>query len=118
MKKIVFSLLALSVFSFLLAGFFHPVTAFTQDLGRHLLFGEIILTTLNVPSTNLLSYTFPTFPFINHHYLSQVFFYVVHTSSGTNGLLIIMTLLLLLSYGVVYFYSAYKTGILPVSILS
>lgn len=48
---------------------------FSQDLGRHLLLGEIISTTWRIPKTNLLSYTYPNFPFVNHHWLSEVIFY-------------------------------------------
>lgn len=50
-------------------------TDFSQDLGRHLKLGEIILTTKHIPQINLFSYTFPKFPFINHHWLSEVIFY-------------------------------------------
>ena len=118
MKQLSFCLLSISVFAFLIAGFLHPVTAFTQDLGRHLLMGEIITKTLNVPKTNLLSYTYPEFPFINHHYFSEVLFYLINQVSGTNGLLIIMTTIVLLAFGIVFLYSAKKWSILPVSFLS
>jgi len=76
-----------------------PGISFTEDLGRHLLLGKIILAEKSVPQTNLLTYTHPDFPFINHHWLSEVFLYVAHRAVGLNGLIvwkmIIMTLALL-----------------------
>ncbi|MDP2585823.1 MAG: hypothetical protein Q8P29_03005, partial [Candidatus Levybacteria bacterium] len=98
---------AFLLFSLLFIGFFHPITAITQDLGRHLLTGDIILKTLSVPKTNLFSYTYPNFPFINHHWLSEVFYAFSFQSSGFNGLLILNTALILLSFGLIIA-SAYK----------
>lgn len=76
-----------------------PGISFTEDLGRHLLLGKIILAERAVPQTNLLTYTHPDFPFINHHWLSEVFLYLAHRVTGLNGLIvwkmIMMTLALL-----------------------
>lgn len=76
-----------------------PGISFTEDLGRHLLLGKIILAERAVPQTNLLTYTHPDFPFINHHWLSEVFLYLAHRAVGLNGLIvwkmIMMTLALL-----------------------
>lgn len=107
-----------AVCALLIVGFFHPVTAFTQDLGRHILMGELIFKTHTVPQTNLLSYTYPNFPFINHHYLSEVLFYLLNTYLGTNGLLITMTGVVLLAFALIVQYSLQKTHILPVVMLS
>ena len=52
-------------------------TDFTQDLGRHLTLGKIIIEGRSVPHTNLFSYTYPTYEFINHHWLSEVIFFVL-----------------------------------------
>lgn len=70
--------------------FFHSIIEFDQDLGRHLLMGEIILETGNVPQVNFLSYTHPTFPFINSHWLSEVVFFLV----GVPGVLYLKILVL------------------------
>jgi hypothetical protein len=64
-----------------------PGISFTEDLGRHLLMGRLILETGSVPDTNYLTYTVPDFPVINHHWLSQVFFYSWHRAAGFNGLI-------------------------------
>lgn len=79
-------------------GFFHPITAFTQDLGRHIKTGEIILQTHEIPKTNLYSYTYPNFPFINHHWLSEVIFYTITITTGIGGLQIITTTIVLLAF--------------------
>lgn len=74
MKPLIFAY-CLSLISFLLfAGFFHPTTELDQDLGRHILTGNIILETLTVPKINLFSYTHPNQPFINTHWLSEIIF--------------------------------------------
>jgi hypothetical protein len=111
-------MLTVCAFSLLIAGFFHPVTAFTQDLGRHFLLGQLIITTHSVPKTNLFSYTYPDYPFINHHYFSEVLFYLINQASGTKGLLLVMTCVVFLAFSTIFLYSAWKTSIVPVSILS
>lgn len=110
--------IAASVFSLLIAGFLHPITALTQDLGRHLLMGKIILQTHTVPQINLLSYTYPNFPFINTHWLSEVIFYIVQNLFGFNGLLIVMTVFVLFAFGLVFFTAIKKGSIIAASVVS
>ncbi len=76
-----------SVGFFLVTIFFHTVIEFDQDLGRHLLMGKIIVSGLAVPKINLLSHTYPNFPFINSHWLSEVVFYLVNQVGGAGMLL-------------------------------
>lgn len=108
MKKVVYFL----VFLLLFIGFFHPVYSITQDLGRHLKTGEIILNNLSVPKTNLFSYTYPNFPFINHHWLSEVVYFTLFQKLGFNGLLILNTMLALLSFGLIFSIANKKNRIL------
>ncbi|MBI4096327.1 MAG: hypothetical protein HY425_01275 [Candidatus Levybacteria bacterium] len=91
----------MSIFFLLFLGYFHPLTSITQDLGRHLITGQIILQTHSVPKTNLFSYTYPNFPFVNHHWLSEVFYSLLFQATGFNGLLILNTALILLSFGLI-----------------
>ena len=69
------------VLIFLLAGvmFFHSFTSINADIGRHLKVGEIIWQTGTVPKVNLLSFTAPEYPFVNHHWLSEVVFYKIYS---------------------------------------
>ncbi|MBP6882293.1 MAG: hypothetical protein KBC15_01930 [Candidatus Levybacteria bacterium] len=69
--------------------FFHPIQAFNQDLGRHILIGNIIVSTKSIPDTNLLSYTYPTFPFINHHYFAEIVYSVANNLGGPTLLFLI-----------------------------
>lgn len=96
------SLIYLLIFLLLSIGFFHPVYSITQDLGRHLITGEIIVKTGDVPKVNMFSYTHPNFPFINHHWLSEVLYYISFQKIGFTGLLILNTALVLLSFGLIF----------------
>ncbi len=71
-------LLLFFVFSFL----FRTDSSFNQDLGRHLKLGEIIWQTKSIPTTNLFSYTNPDFPFINTHWLFEVWAYLMGQTVG------------------------------------
>lgn len=90
-------LLLLYSFSFL----FHTDDAFNQDLGRHLKLGEIIWNTKHIPTTNLFSYTYPDFPFLNHHWLFEVLTYLGSITIGLQSLLIIKVLILLLTISII-----------------
>jgi hypothetical protein len=80
-----------------------PGISMTEDLGRHLLLGRIIATEHSIPAANLLTYTCPDFPFINHHWLSEVVFYLTHRLIGLNGLIIFKALLLTSSLAIALF---------------
>ncbi len=86
-------LLLFFVFSFL----FRTDNSFDQDLGRHLKLGEIILQTKNIPLTNLFSYTYPDFPFINSHWLFEVLVYLGQQTIGLEALLVLKIIIILLA---------------------
>src|SRR3989344_27297 len=93
------------VLVFTLAGvlFFHSLTSINADIGRHIGLGEIIWKTKEVPKVNLLSFTAPDFPFINHHWLSEVAFYGVYSIgdswlSGLRSVMIFKIVILLATY--------------------
>lgn len=107
---------AVSLLLFLLLGYFRPITALTQDLGRHLLTGQLILQAHTVPKVNLYAYTFPDFPFINHHWLSEVAFALLYQWSGFIGLFILMLLLVIGAFGIQIKYVFSKATALSLSI--
>ncbi len=76
-----------------------PGISFTEDLGRHLVIGKIIYETGCVPETNLLTYTYPDFPFLNHHWLSELCMYLVHSAAGINGLIVLKMVMSMLALG-------------------
>jgi hypothetical protein len=115
-QRIASIILSLGIFLLLIVGYLHPITAFTQDLGRHILTGKIILTSFAIPKENLLSYTAPTFPFVNHHWFSEVLFYLQHQFLGTFGLQLISLTVALAAFAIVYIY-ALKRASLPAVVI-
>ena len=85
---------------FVLAGtiFIHSLDSINQDIGRHLKTGEIIWQTGHVPKINLFSYTEPNIPFINHHWLSEVIFYLLNIYIGLKGLIVFKAGILLVTF--------------------
>ena len=69
--------------------------SFDQDLGRHIKLGEIILQTGSIPTTNLFSYTYPDFLFVNHHWLFEVSSYLGMKAVGIDGLLLFKIIVIL-----------------------
>lgn len=92
-----FSLILLLIF--FLSIFTHQLTAFNQDLGRHLKIGEIIVNQQSIPKTNLFSYTFPDFPFLNHHWLAEVIFFLVNYFFNNSSLIFLK----LIFFGLAFF---------------
>lgn len=81
----------------------HSLNSINQDIGRHLKTGEIIWQTKHVPRTNLFSFTEPDHPFINHHWLSEVFFYLLNNAAGLKGLIIFKIMVLVAAYALIFF---------------
>lgn len=104
LTKKLFTLSVVSLFTLLFLTFFHPISAMTQDLGRHLLTGKIISKTHSVPKTNLFSYTHSAFPFINHHWLSEVVFFLLTQAVGLHGLLVLTTIIATAAFLLLFFY--------------
>ncbi len=86
----------------------HNFDSIGQDIGRHLKTGEIIWQTnlgegsdakpgisVEVPKTNLFSFTEPDLSFINHHWLSEVIFFGIFSYAGFTGLILAKAILIL-----------------------
>src|SRR3989344_4092584 len=88
MSKKVLSITLISLFSFFfLLLLLKPVNLWTADLGRHIRNGEMILNgQTDVFYKNFYSYTFPDYPFINHHWLTGVVFFLVYETGGFSAL--------------------------------
>ena len=80
-----------------------PGISFMEDLGRHLLLGQIIVEQHVVPDTNYLTYTHPDFPFVNHHWLSEVCLFLLHKAGGLNGLILWKMLMMTAALGIALF---------------
>ncbi|MBI4669885.1 MAG: hypothetical protein HY747_12030, partial [Elusimicrobia bacterium] len=94
------------VFALLAAGLVYllsqKINLSTADLGRHIKNGEIFLQNLVIPKTNLYSYTYPGYPFDNHHWASGVIFYLVYKAGGFAGLSIAFLAASLLAFYLFY----------------
>ena len=80
----------------------HTLTSVYQDIGRHIRLGELIWHTHRVPGTNLFSYTAPNFPFIDHHWLSEVLLYLGDSVVGLAGLIAIKAVLVVVAFGLAF----------------
>lgn len=90
-------LLLFFAFSFI----FRTDHSFDQDLGRHIKLGEIIVNTLQVPKTNLFSYTYSDYPFVNTHWLFGVIAYLFSISLGLQTFLFLKIIIFLFSIFIV-----------------
>lgn len=90
-------LLLFLAFSFI----FRTDFSFDQDLGRHIKLGEIIVQTLQVPKTNLFSYTNPDYPFVNTHWFFGVIVYFFSISLGLQIFLFLKIIIFLFSIFIV-----------------
>lgn len=97
MEKAIKKYSAYFVLFFLFCISFSSSSDFSQDLGRHLKLGEIIWQTRTIPNVNLFSYTNTTFPFINHHWLAEVFSFLLKSLSGLYSLQVLKIILILFS---------------------
>lgn len=66
------------------------------DFGWHIRFGEIISTSA-IPQSDPFSYTMPSYPFINHEWLTDLATFKVYPSFGQIGLSVIYASVALLS---------------------
>ncbi|HLM84289.1 MAG TPA: hypothetical protein VK254_03720 [Candidatus Bathyarchaeia archaeon] len=105
--KIGIFLLLLAWFGFLMAG---KIDLTTADLGRHIKNGEwLVENHFDLSShaspihENFFSYTYPDYPFVNHHWASGLVFYHIWSALGFKGLSIAYILLSVLTLAIFFF---------------
>lgn len=111
-------ILIITVFILYTVFFAEPINFVTADLGRHLVNGRLFLESFLISGTNLYSYTFRDFPFLNHHWGSGVLFYLIYISLGFKGLSLIFILLSLLTLGIFLKLSIKYSNIWVISLVS
>ncbi len=111
--KIIIVILLLLLYGFVLT---HKINLTTDDLGRHLTNGRVL--NQDVFKTNHYSYTEPSRPFLNHHWLSGVFFYYIFLLSGFSGLIIFKIILLLSAFLILFHIASKKGGFWPAVLFS
>jgi hypothetical protein len=72
------------------------------DTGWHIRAGEFILATFSVPKHDIFSFITPPPHWINHQWLSEVIMAFVHQSWGLTGIVIFFSLLISLSYSILF----------------
>jgi hypothetical protein len=87
-----------------------PINLVTADLGRHIINGRLFIENNLVSHTNLFSFTYPDFAFINHHWGSGVIFYFIEKVSGFAGLSFFYILLSLITFSVLFFLAKEKSS--------
>jgi hypothetical protein len=100
---------------FIFLGLFliHNLESINQDIGRHLKSGQIIWESKSIYKTNLFSFTEPDHPFINHHWLSEVVFFLLHGWVGLKGLIVFKVLVISAAFALVCLAVRRKTGLWP-----
>ncbi len=63
-----------------------------SDFGWHIRMGQIILQN-GIPKTDPFSYTMPSYPFVDHEWLTNIIIAVLYTKIGMMGLAIIFSIL-------------------------
>lgn len=88
--KLGFFLLLLAWFAFLMTS---RIDLATADLGRHIKNGEVVVhdglklgDPHSVLKSNFYSYTYPDYPFVNHHWAAGMLFYFIWAVGGFKGL--------------------------------
>src|ERR1051326_839565 len=86
------------------------------DLGRHLRDGEFLLSSSawQVLHSNFYSYTYPEAPFVDHHWLASIVFFVVWKCAGFVGLNIFYIAVGAITF-LIFFRIAYKAVGFPLS---
>jgi hypothetical protein len=97
LANLLFLVLFLSL-SFSKAGFLLS----DADTGWHIRAGEFILDTWSVPRHDIFSFITPAPSWINHQWLSEVIMAFVHQTLGLTGIVIFFSLLISLSYYVLF----------------
>jgi hypothetical protein len=83
-----------------------PLQGPNVDLGHHLLFGRIIIETGKIINTNLVSFTYPDYHFVNSQWLSQVVLYLCQRSFGFTGLIFLSVFLITSAFALVFWPAA------------
>lgn len=99
-KIFVFVLIMVFYASFLVHKIDMPAA---DDLPRQIKIGEEVLRgNWDILYKNVFSYTEPDYTFFNHHWLSGVIFFIVHSIIGWSGMVIFKTIVLLIAFGLVF----------------
>lgn len=90
-----------------------------DDLPRHIKNGELLLSgNWDVWYKNVYSYTEPDHPFVNHHWLGGVIFYLVYGLAGFKGLVIFKMAVFVATFLIIFAAARRRAGFWLVAALS
>lgn len=96
-----------------------PINLATADLGRHIRNGEQLLAgNFDLLYKNYYSYTYPDFPFVNHHWFGGVVFYLVAVVSGLTGVQLLFIFINLTTFCLFFYIAKKYSNIVVCSILT
>jgi hypothetical protein len=72
------------------------------DLPRHLLVGKVVLETGVAPTQEIFSYVYENKPYTPHEWLADVIYYVLYLLFGLNGVVLLASLLIAITFGLIY----------------
>ena len=72
------------------------------DLPRHLLVGKVVLETGIAPTQEIFSYMYENKPYTPHEWLADVIYYVLYFVFGLNGVVLLASLLIATTFGLIY----------------
>jgi len=95
--------------------FFRSIMLQTADLGRYLVNGREILSGnwQALVTTNFYSYTYPDYPFINHHWFFGVIAYSIQQAFGFAGLSLFGVVTTTTAFGALVYWSYKRYGLVP-----
>lgn len=82
---------------FFILFFVKGMTILDPDFGWHYKFGEIVYENWQVPRMDIFSYSMPSYPYINHEWLTDVIIFKIYNLFGIFGLAIIFGLIAITS---------------------
>lgn len=71
---------------------------YDADTAWHIRTGDHILSTLEVPRTDIFSYRMYGQPWIDHEWLSEVIFAILHRTAGLNGVVVFSAFIIALTF--------------------
>jgi len=94
-----------------------PINLATADLGRFIKNGELIFSgNFEILTKNFYSYTYPDFPFVNHHWGTGALFYLFYQGLGFTGLSLIFSSISLVTF-LLFFSTALSKSNFYISLL-
>jgi hypothetical protein len=68
------------------------------DIGRHITIGRYIIDHWKIPLTDVFSHTMQGQPLVPHEWLAQLFFGVTHQVAGLNGIVLLTSVIIALTF--------------------